>query len=298
MAKKINLGFDLQEIILPLEHILSEKPITDTIRQSVKYQQIAASIKCVGIIEPLVVFPMADQEGYFRLLSGHLRLDILRSRGATETACLISTDDEGFTYNHKTNRLSPIQEHFMILKAVKKGLTDEEIAAALNVNVVQIASRRNLLSGICDDAVARMKDYPFSKLAIRAISKMHPARQIVVVNQMIAMSSFTEKFALQMLATTPENLLAHKKPKYMELFNANAIAQMDTELAQSRAQQEDIREQLGAVNVQLTRLSTYCEKLLRNKLVSQYLKKNHPQELDDMMQLLEMYRTAKQSLVA
>jgi len=296
MAKKITLGFDLQEIILPLERIVSQKPITDKIRQSKKYQQIAASMKCVGIIEPLVVFPMTDQEGNYRLLSGHLRLDILRNTGATEAACLISTEDEGFTYNHKINRISPIQEHFMVLKAVKHGLTDEELAETLNVNVAQIRSRRNLLHGICEDAVSRMKEYPFSQPAIRVISKMHPARQIVVVNQMIAMNSFSKKFALQMLATTPHNLLVHQKPKYMEHFNAQTIAQMDTELAQSRTQQEDIREQLGTVNVQLTRLSTYCEKLLRNRLVTNYLKKHHAQELTDMQQLLEMYRGTKKAV--
>jgi hypothetical protein len=34
---------------------------------------------------------------------------------------LIATDDEGFTYNHKVNRLTAIQEHFMILRALKNG---------------------------------------------------------------------------------------------------------------------------------------------------------------------------------
>jgi len=298
MAKKITIGFDLQEIILPLERIVPQKSITEKIRQSRKYRQIAASMKAVGIIEPLAVFPIPDQEGYYRLLSGHVRLDILRNTGATETACIISKDDEAFTYNHKVNRLSAIQEHFMVLKAVEKGLTEEELAEALNVNVASIRLKRNLLHGICDDAVARIKDYPFSQPAIRVISRMHPARQIVVVGQMIAMNSFTHKFALQLLATTPQNLLVNPKPKYMESISAETIAQMDMELAQSRAQQENIREQLGIVNVQLTRLSTYGEKLLRNRLINQYLQKRHPQELTDMQQLLGMYRSAKQKKAA
>jgi len=297
MTKKITFGFDLQEIMLPLERIVPQNPITDKIRQSEKYQQVAASMKYVGIIEPLIVFPMANQEGYFRLLKGHRRLDILHNTGATQAACLISKDDEGFTYNHKTSRLTPIQEHFMVLEASKKGLADEELAKPLNINVGTIRLRRNLLSGICKDAVARMKDYPFSQPAIRTISKMQPTRQIVVVNRMIEMNSFSLKFALQMLATTPQNLLVHQKPKYMEHFNAQTIAQMDMELAQSRTQQEDIREQLGIVNVQLTRLSTYCEKLLRNRLVTQYLKKHRTQELTDMQELLGMYRDAKQKVV-
>lgn len=35
--------------------------------------------------------------------------------------CLISDDDEAFTYNHKVNQLSAIQEHFMILRAINAG---------------------------------------------------------------------------------------------------------------------------------------------------------------------------------
>jgi RepB plasmid partitioning protein/ParB-like nuclease domain len=298
MTKIINLGFDLEEIVLPLDRIISQKPITDKIRESQKYKQIAAAVKYVGIIEPIVVFPMTDREGYYRLLAGEVRLDILLATETTETICLLSKDDEAFTYNHKVNRISPIQEHFMVLQAVKKGVSEEDIAQALNVNVAQIRAKRDMLRGICNEAIARIKDYTFTAAAIYVIRKMHATRQIVVVNQMIAMSSFSEKFALQMLASTPQNLLVEKKPKYMEHLSAQSIAQMDTELQQSRTQQEDIREQLGSVNVQLTRISTYCEKLLRNGLVHKYLKKHHTQELYDMLQLLEMYRTAKQKKVA
>ena len=31
--------------------------------------------------------------------------------GETEVTCLISTDDEAFTYNKRVNRLAIIQEH-------------------------------------------------------------------------------------------------------------------------------------------------------------------------------------------
>ena len=298
MPKKIAFGFDLEEIVLPLGRIVSHKEITDVIRATRKYKQIAAAMKYVGMVEPIVVFPMSEKKGYFRLLGGHIRLDILRCAGETETICLLSKDDEGFTYNHRISRLSPIQEHFMILEAIKKGVAESLIAKSLNVNIGHIRSKRDLLQGICAEAVNCMKDHPFSPAAIRVIRKMHPTRQITVAKHMIAMNSFSEKFALQMLASTPQNMLLDSKPKYMESLAAETIAQMDMELSQSRGQQEDIREQLGIINVQLTRTSTYCEKLLRNKLVSQYIKKNHPQEFGDMNQLLEMYRTAKKKVAA
>ena len=41
------------------------------------------------------------------LLDGHVRLMILKDLGQTSAKCLISTDDEGFTYNHKVKLVEP-----------------------------------------------------------------------------------------------------------------------------------------------------------------------------------------------
>ena len=45
--------------------------------------------------------------------------------GETEVVCLVSTDDEAFTYNKRVNRLAIIQEHKMILKAIERGASEE-----------------------------------------------------------------------------------------------------------------------------------------------------------------------------
>ena len=57
--------------------------------------------------------------------------DGLRDRGVTEVACLISTDDEAFTYNNRVNSIAIIQEHKMILKAIENGVSEERIAKSL-----------------------------------------------------------------------------------------------------------------------------------------------------------------------
>ena len=49
--------------------------------------------------------------------------------------CLVSTDDEAFTYNKRVNRIAIIQEHRMILKAIERGVPEERIAKALNIDV-------------------------------------------------------------------------------------------------------------------------------------------------------------------
>ena len=64
---------------------------------------------------------------------------------------MISMDNEAFTYNERVNRLAIIQEHRMILKAIERGVSEERIAKALNVDVGSINRKRRLLDEICPD---------------------------------------------------------------------------------------------------------------------------------------------------
>jgi hypothetical protein len=62
------------------------------------------------------------------LLDGHVRIEVLKDLGIEHVECLVSTDDEAFTYNKRISRLAPIQEHRMILKAIERGVSEEKIA--------------------------------------------------------------------------------------------------------------------------------------------------------------------------
>jgi ParB-like chromosome segregation protein Spo0J len=133
---------------LAIDEIAPLHSVTDKTRVSRKYSQILSSIKEVGIIEPPVVAKSKGRNGYI-LLDGHLRIDVLKSMGAKEVSCLVSTDDEGFTYNRRVNRLAIIQEHKMVLKAIDRGVPEARIAKALNIDTSTLKHKIRLLDGIC-----------------------------------------------------------------------------------------------------------------------------------------------------
>ncbi|HJQ15851.1 MAG TPA: chromosome partitioning protein ParB, partial [Allosphingosinicella sp.] len=124
-----------------MDDILPLRDVSSVVRKSVKYGQIAASIGEVGIIEPPVVVRDRTDPEKFHLLDGHLRIDILRERGDIETVCLVATEDEAFTYNRRVSRIAIIQEHKMILNAVKKGVSEERLARALNLDIASIRKK-------------------------------------------------------------------------------------------------------------------------------------------------------------
>lgn len=98
----------------------------------------------------------------FLLLDGNLRVLALKELGQDTAPCLIAKDFETYTYNHRINRLSTVQEHYMLRRAIDKGVSKERLARAFNVNLSTINSRINLLHGICPKAVELLQDHQFT----------------------------------------------------------------------------------------------------------------------------------------
>ena len=66
----------------------------------------------------------------------------------------------------------------MIMRALDHGVTEERIATTLSVNAAAIRAKRDLLSGICPETVAHLKDREMTAMVLREIRKATPMRQI------------------------------------------------------------------------------------------------------------------------
>ena len=66
----------------------------------------------------------------------------------------------------------------MILNAVKKGVSEERLARALNVDIASIRKKRNLLVGICPEAAELLKDRHVPINVFAELRFMKPLRQI------------------------------------------------------------------------------------------------------------------------
>ena len=221
---KIEMGFDTDTIDLKIDQIISLKIITNAARTSRKFKQITASIKEVGIIEPPVVAPDKQSKGRYILLDGHLRIEALKQMGETEVTCLVSTDDEAFTYNKHISRLTTVQEHRMIVQAVKRGVSEEKIAQALDVNLANIVRKRNLLVGICEEAADLLKDKEVAGSVFKTLKRMIPVRQIEVATLMNDARIYSGSYAKALLAATPRKQLVNpQKPKNIKGLSEDPV---------------------------------------------------------------------------
>jgi len=207
MANRIKRGFQEKLIELAVEELFPTKQVSVFVKQGRKYAQVLSSIREVGLIEAPVVAPFKKGKGYL-LLDGHLRIMALKELAVERVSCLISTDDEAYTYNKYINRLSAIQEHRMIVKAVQSGVSEEKLASALNLDIRTIRNKRYLLEGICPEVADLLKDKAVSEHVFRALKKMQAPRQIQVAMLMNDQNKFSANYAKALLDATPTNLLS------------------------------------------------------------------------------------------
>ncbi|GGC83496.1 plasmid partitioning protein RepB C-terminal domain-containing protein [Undibacterium terreum] len=270
----VSLGFSLEPLSVPLDSLLPSRKTPEGLFTSRKFKQIRSSIEEIGLIEPLSVTPVIRDSGQHMLLDGHIRLIALRNLSFSDAPCLVATDDEGYTYNTRINRLSTIQEHLMIRRAVERGVSPDRLAKALNMDVSQIVKRMNLLDGICPEAAEMLKDRQFSTEISRMLRKMKPTRQVECVELMVAANTVTTAYAEAMLVATPaELLLEGKKTLKLAGVTQEQLAKMEREMASLQGQYKMVEQTYGQDVLNLVLARGYLLKLLENKAASQYIQK-------------------------
>lgn len=285
----VKIGFEADTVLLNLDDISPLKIVTPAVRDSEKFKQILASIKEIGIIEPPVVAPRKKGQGKHHLLDGHLRIEALKEIGEKEAVCLVSTDDEAFTYNKHISRISTIQEHRMILRAIKRGVSEQKIARALNLNVANIVKKRNLLDGICPEAVDLLKDKMVAANVFKALRRMKAIRQIEAATLMNDSNTYTVSYANALLAGTPKSQLANPEaPKKIKGLSEEQIARMEAEMGSLQGEYRLIEESYGANVLNLTVARTYISTLLDNTRVVKYLTQHHPEFLTQFQKIAAM----------
>jgi hypothetical protein len=292
MAREIKTAFDSDILLLSLESLIPLKEVKRAMRAESKYKQIAASLEHVGLIEPVVVYP--DKNGKYLVLDGHKRLDILRSRGVTHVRCLVATDDESYNYNKRVNYLPPIGEHYMILKALADGITEERIAQALAVDVQVIRKKRNLLDGICPETAGILKDRRINANALAVLRRMKPVRQIEAAGLMVAANKYTHRFALALLAGTgPELLVKPGSPASPERgTNGNrAILERETDMLLRNF--KAVQESYGKDVLLWSVACRYIQHLLNNARVSRYMAHRDPHVLDQLQSCVAEFELEK-----
>lgn len=284
----IKLSFQDETKRILLSDLIPLKALRPGLKESKKYAQIMSSVRAIGLVEAPVVAPNPNQSGKFLLLDGHLRIEALRDLGVLEVECIVSTDDESYTYNKRINRLAAIQEHRMVRRAIERGVPEAKIAEALGLEVASIHRRSRMLNGICTEVIDILKDAPCPIAVFDVLRRMSPIRQIEAAELMTGQQNFTVVFAKAMLAATPEDQLVHVPAKRPTSVSSEQMARMERELVGLQMQVKSVEDRYGVDTLHLTVARAYVRTLLGNDRIVRWIAQHRPEYLKELQTIGEI----------
>jgi hypothetical protein len=286
MKTVVRAAFELAGITLPLTSIHPIRQVKPSDHAFGKYKAVVSSIREVGVIEPLIVHPQRGSRGTYLLLDGHMRLKALQELGRTEAFCLIAKDDDAFTYNDKVSRLSLIQEHAMIVRAIDQGVTADQISKALSIDIAKVRSSLNLLDGIDADAVELLKDKPITASSLRLYRKAKPMRQVDMAHLMVSGNNYTWAYAEALIIGTPaDQLVGSSKRKETHGISEEEISRMEKEMEVLERDYRLYQDQFGENSLHLNTIQRYVKRLLENTKIKRFLGTRYPELLEEFQEL-------------
>jgi hypothetical protein len=283
MTDPVKIAFELEPVVVAIDKILATRRSTP--RFSRAPQAIATSMTEVGIVEMPVVFPMKD--GSYLLLDGHQRVEALKARGETQVQCLLSLDDENYTYNRHVSRVAPIQHNRMIMKALAGGVSDERIAKTLNMTIEAVRAHRSLLSGICPEAIDALRDKPIGEHALRYFKHVKPMRQLEMADLMNASGNYTTSYARALASVTPDAERIEAKMGKPAGARPEDLARMESEMAALQKDYLLLDDSYGRDVLTLTLVRGYLKRLLDNGKIVRVLANKYPEILTEFQHIVE-----------
>lgn len=122
---------------------------SDNLRRNVgNVTELAASIRTIGVLEPLLVTPAADG---FAVVAGHRRLAAARKAGLEVVPCVVREMSEVerviamVVENEQRSDLSPIESAEGYFRLIGMGVTQKELAKKVGRSAKHVAARLALL---------------------------------------------------------------------------------------------------------------------------------------------------------
>ncbi len=253
--------------------IIRLRPLRDRKVKKREYDRILASIKAVGLIEPLIVYPDGDD---YVILDGVQRYRALLELGIEVVPCILGKRREAFTSNRMVNGVSPVQENRMIEQSMEE-LDEDTIAAALGIAGISHRLKKTLLKRLHPDVASAFDKDKITRSCARELTNVKPARQKEIMAAMEGYKDYSIAFVRTLILKTPPPLREIRKGGNDPW---DKTAKRKTSLLKQLAdaeQKHDFYSRLyKQYTVDLLRLAIFARELLTNSRIREYLNQHHP----------------------
>lgn len=253
--------------------IIRLRPLRERTISKRDYDRIAATIKAVGLLEPLIVYPEGED---YLILDGVQRYRILLEMGIEVVPCILGKEREAFTCNRMVNRLSPLQEHRMIKTSIDKKLDEQTIANALGTAKISHRLNETLLSQLHPDVAAAFDGGKISRSCTREFTYVKPARQREILSAMEGYNDYSTAFTrTHVLKTAPgmrETRRRKNNPWDQKTQRKNDLVK---KLAEAEERHDFYSRLYKQYTVDLLRIAIYARSLITNVRLRAYMDEHY-----------------------
>jgi ParB-like chromosome segregation protein Spo0J len=253
-------------------------------KANAKYdKRIEASLRAVGLIEPLIVYPLGDN---YEILDGVRRYYILLEMGVETVPCLLASLRESFTAKRMINQLSPAQEMRMLRKSLEE-LDERTIADALGMAGISHRLNAGLLKKLAPPVAEAFEAGKLNLPCAKELTHVKPERQTEILKLMTSCKDYSPTFAKGLVLKTP----AAKRTKVNGVKTPWSQADekksdLLKKLREAEQQQDFYSGLYRQYTTNLLKLVIYARSLVANPRVKDYLREHHPQELEAFEQVI------------
>jgi ParB family transcriptional regulator, chromosome partitioning protein len=241
------------------------------------FQRIEASLRAVGLIEPLLVY---EQAGTYEILDGHLRYRILLEMGVEMVPCLIWKEREAFTANRMVNHISAVEEMRMLRKSLEE-LDEKTIADALGLAGIAHRLNDGLLKKLEPSVSKAFDTGKISRQCAQELTHVKPERQVEILDLMESCSDYSPTFVKGLVLKTPAAKRARVNGAKTPWVKAEQKkGEMLRRLQEAEQQQDFFSGLYRQYTTNLLKLVIYVRHLLANPRIREYLQVHHAQQLN------------------
>lgn len=240
------------------------------------FRKIVASIKAIGLIEPLSVY---QEDGHYIILDGYLRYMACQQLDIETIPCMVFADKQAYTFNKNVNRLSAFQEMRMLRKSMET-IDEPTIAQAFGMKSIRYRLAATLIKQLHSDVVAAFKEDRIGKVCAKVLLSVEPKRQAEIIEEMKERSDYSPSFCRALVIQTPETHRSTKRT-YRKIWTENVEKRKDmvSRLEQAEQQHDFYSGLYRQYSTDLMKLSFYVRKLIGNARVEKHLASNQSEIL-------------------
>lgn len=264
---------------IPLDELIPSQIRPLTPRDKTR---LLATIKRLGIIEPLIVF---REEGGYQILDGYFRYLLLKELECQTAPCIISYTRDMLSPHKYVCHISPTEESRMLTQATEV-LSEKEIAAALGITTITHRLNKQFLSKLHPNVTKALNSEKISKKVAQELTYVSPERQCEILAQMQELGNFSVEMVRQLVRKTPVRQRRTVKGHTPWSKSTERKKGLFENLEAARKNKDYSTMVFHQLTLDLVRCVGYARQIIDDPILYEYLQEHFPHQLKTFQDII------------